>query len=320
MTRSPRSTRTRNSAYRLPLTPLSFLYGLGARLRARRWRRRARRLPKPVLSVGNLTFGGTGKTPFVIHACRALLDRGMTPAVLSRGYKARGPEGNDELLVISEHLPAVEHIQSKDRFAAGMTIAGRVDCFVLDDGFQHLPLHRDEDVVLVDATAPFGGGWCPPAGRLREPLRALDRATLVVITRADLVPRDSLGETMRTVRARTAAPVATGAFLPSCDEPLEGADVLVACGIANPGAFVLTVESMGARVVSQRFFPDHHAYGPRDVEALAREGLPVVVTEKDAVKLRPLWGANPPLHVVRIAFRELDGAGDIEAVFDRLSG
>lgn len=301
------------------LAPLSFLYAFAARCRARRWRGRARPLSRPVLSVGNLTFGGTGKTPFVIHACEELLRRGLRPAVLSRGYRSRGPAGNDEAMLLRERLPEVPHLQNPDRQAAGRTLEGTVDCFVLDDGFQHLPLRRDVDIVLIDATDPFGGGYCPPAGRLREPLSALDRATLVVITRADLVSHDSLGETMREVRARTRAPVATGRFRTSCAEDLRGREVVLACGIGNPRAFRLTLQAAGARVAGERRFPDHHAYEPAEAAALAAQPLPVAVTEKDAVKLRPLWPAGgAPLLVVRIDFEPLDGAALLSAAFDRM--
>jgi len=194
----------------------------------------------------------------------------------------------------------------------------QADVFVLDDGFQHLPLHRDADIVLVDCTDPFGGGWCPPAGRLREPLSALRRADLVVLTRADLVDRASLGETMRVVRAHATAPVATGAFPASCEADLRGVAVSVACGIGNPRAFLATVEGLGAAVARKRIFRDHHAYDARDAAALAAEGLPVVVTEKDAVKLRPLWTAATPLHVVTNRFEPLDGAAELAALLDRL--
>jgi tetraacyldisaccharide 4'-kinase len=142
----------------------------------------------------------------------------------------------------------------------------------------------------------------------------------VVLTRADLVDRESLGETMRQVRARTAAPVATGAFRPVAPPDLAGARVLVACGIGNPAAFVATVERLGAEVAETVFFPDHHAYGPRDAARLLGRGLPVVVTEKDAVKLETLWDGAVPLHVVRVEFEPLDGAAEIEAVLDRVCG
>lgn len=256
----------------------------------------------------------------MIHACKELERRGKTVAVLSRGYRAHGLEGNDEGLILRAHLPGVRNLQNPDRFAAGSTIQDDVDLFVLDDGFQHHPLRRDADIVLVDATDPFGGGFCPPAGRLREPLSSLARADLVVLTRADQVSRDSLGDTMREVRTRTAAPIVTGVFRPACEEALSDRDVLVACAIGNPSAFHLTVESLGARIRDRRVFRDHHAYKARDVEGLVAPGLPVVVTEKDAVKLEGLWpAAGPPLIVVKIEFEATDGVEPLSALFDRLA-
>jgi tetraacyldisaccharide 4'-kinase len=272
-----------------------------------------------VLSVGNLTFGGTGKTPFVIHACEQLIARGCTPAILSRGYRAHDELGNDEARVIAAHLPEVRHAQNPNRYEAGLPLADAVDCFVLDDGFQHHPLARDADLVLVDATDPFGGGFCPPAGRLREPPDALSRATLVVLTRADQVEREDLGETMRRVRARTEAPIATAAFEPSCDEPLEGREVTLACGIGNPRAFVATAVSMGAVVAETVFYRDHHAYTAADAERLAERGRPVLVTEKDAVKLQALWRFEVPLLVVRIAVRMLEAGDELDGLLDRFA-
>jgi len=258
----------------------------------------------------------------VIHACRALLARGRRPGILSRGYGPHGPGGgNDEARVIAASLPDVPHGQDPDRLRAGLALQDRVDCYVLDDGFQHLPLHRDADVVLVDATAPFGGGWCPPAGRLREPLSALGRASLVILTRADLVTREELGATMRTVRAHTRAPIATARFVPSCTEDLAGVEATLACGIGNPHAFVRTAGQLGVRVAGTRFFRDHHAYTADDARALAAAGRPVVVTEKDAVKLVPLWDpAGVPLHVVRVQAELVEGGGEYEALLDRLCG
>jgi len=253
----------------------------------------------------------------VIRACEELRRRGRRVAILSRGYRG-GPGGNDEAKVIARHLPDVPHLQDPDRFAAGSRIAADTDVFVLDDGFQHLPLHRDADIVLVDATDPFGGGFCPPAGRLREPLSALDRATAVVLTRCDLVDRASLGETMRVVRAHSAAPVVTSAFRPRCETELGGLEATVACGIGNPHAFALMLERMGVVIAERRFFRDHHAYTPADVAALAAAGRPVVVTEKDAVKLEPLWPPEPPLIVVKVGLEILDGAAHLDAILDRL--
>jgi tetraacyldisaccharide 4'-kinase len=124
---------------------------------------------------------------------------------------------------------------------------------------------------------------------------------------------------MRTVRAHTAAPVATGVFVPSCDAALEGLGVLLASGIGNPDAFEKTIARHGAQGVERHDFRDHHAYTRADVAGLVAPRLPVVVTEKDAVKLAPLWpGDGPPLHVVRIRFEVQEGAADLDALFDRL--
>jgi len=299
------------------LAPLSLLYGAVAALRAYRWRQRRRRLSRPVVCVGNLTFGGTGKTPTVIFLGGWFRDRGVRVAILSRGYRAEGPEGNDEARVIARHLPDVAHFQDPDRYRAGSAQQQNFDLFLLDDGFQHHPLHRDVDLVLIDATDPFGGGWCPPGGRLREPLSSLERAGAVVITRADLVSREELGETMRAVRARTRAPVATARFAPACDRDLRGERVFVACGIGNPAAFVRTVESLGGEAQETRFFRDHHAYSRTDARELAAQALPVVVTEKDAVKLEPLWPADgAPLVVVTIAFEFIQGGDAVMALME----
>ncbi len=253
-----------------------------------------------------------------MHACRTLLDRGRQPAILSRGYRAEGSDGNDEAKVIACRLPHVPHVQDPNRLRGGLTVAASADFYVLDDGFQHLPLGRDADVVLVDATDPFGGGACPPGGRLREPVRALARADLVVLTRADLVSRDDLGAAMRRIRAVTPAPLAMVRFAPSCAEDLAGQEVLVACGIGNPRQFACTVRRMGAQVQKTRVFRDHHAYTAADAEALAGAGLPVVVTEKDAVKLERLWPGTVPLHVVAIELEWMDGAEHFHALLDRL--
>jgi tetraacyldisaccharide 4'-kinase len=319
----PQSRRRKKSSFSsvgaLLLAPLSLLYGAVAALRDRSWRERRRSLSRPVVSVGNLTFGGTGKTPTVIFVCSWFLARGHRPAILSRGYRSEGADGNDEAQVIHRHLPDVEHFQDPDRYRAGSSVQERFDLFVLDDGFQHHPLQRDLDLVLVDATDPFGGGWCPPGGRLREPLSALGRADAVILTRADQVDREDLGETMRRVREKTHAPVATARFAPACAEDISGREVFVACGIGNPGAFVRTVETLGAVVAGERFFRDHHAYSAADARELAGQSLPVVVTEKDAVKLERLWPAGAtPLVVVTIGFEFLEGGDAVLALLEQV--
>src|SRR5271170_7215326 len=175
------------------LLPLSVLYGGLTRARAALYRRgvfRSRRLKGVVISVGNLTVGGTGKTPMVIWLAEKLLAGGKRVAILSRGY--RGAEGtSDEIEVMKFRLQErVAFGVGKDRFACGQRLESQqsVDIFLLDDGFQHLQLARDLDILLIDASRPMGKEWLLPAGRLREPISAMSRASLLVFTRTENMP------------------------------------------------------------------------------------------------------------------------------------
>lgn len=275
---------------------------------------RARRAALPVVSVGNLTAGGTGKTPLVIALARRLRDRGERVAVLARGYGAeRDGELNDELRLIAAAVPEVEIVAGRDRVAGAAAARARgATVALLDDGFQHRRLARDLDFVLVDATEPWG--FPPrvllPRGLLREPPAALRRASAVFLSRAELVGPSELrrleeevratgyaGPLLRTRTRPTRVELLAGpAGAPSPgEEPelLAGQAVLAACGIGNPSAFAATLAQLGARISQLVALPDHHAYTAADVdglERLARERAVgrVVVTAKDAVKLRPL--------------------------------
>jgi tetraacyldisaccharide 4'-kinase len=295
----------------------------------------------PVISVGNITTGGTGKTPLVVDIAQRAQARGRTVAVLSRGYKARKGELADELVYISRRLPGVVCIQDPDRTAAaGRAVKQhRADAIVLDDAFQHRRLGRDLDVVAVDATCPFGFGYLLPRGMLREPPGALGRADLIVITRADQVEPAALDELQ--VRLEEAAP---GVSRVACrhkpvgllrldggaPEPaeLEGRRVVCASGIGSPGAFEGTVRQMGADVGGHLVFADHHRYRAEDVARIMAEAKRcdadlVVITEKDAVKLAGLPADGPcPVAVLRvdIDFME-DGATILASALDSvLSG
>ena len=275
-------------------------------------------LDAAVVSVGNLSAGGTGKTPMAIWVAERLAARGRRVGLLSRGYGSRPGVPNDEARVIARRLPDVPHEQARERAEGGRRlVASGVDVVVLDDGFQHRRLARDLDLVLLDATRPFGlgpppGGGAPvrallPRGLLREPPRALARAHAVVLTRVDQAETGALEALER--EARSLAPGAVFArarhvpvrLVSSASEParapesLRGASVDLVSGIAHPEAFERTVEGLGARVVSHRVFPDHHDYGPADLRGLgARE---VVTTAKDAVKLDGLGVATWTLEV-----------------------
>jgi tetraacyldisaccharide 4'-kinase len=315
---------------------LSLLFALGrpfspfyARLmRLREWayatgRLASVRLPCPVVSIGNLSLGGTGKTPHVQALVRWLSERGLRPAVVSRGYggtAGRGPavvsdgervllsprEAGDEPVMIARYLHGVPVIVGSDRFAAGVCAVEKLgaDVIVLDDGFQHLKLAREADLVLLPANAPFGSERVFPGGDLREPVSALSRATAVLLTRAEAV---SAGERElarhRVQRAVPGLPVfvsetrATG--IRSMDgrregpDYLKGADVVAFCALGDPRAFWDTLEALGADVKGREAFPDHYPYKAADLARLlrltrARGAQALVTTAKDSVKVEPL--------------------------------
>ena len=303
------------------------------------------RLEVPVVSVGNLTAGGTGKTPFVALVVRELQARGLRPGIASRGYGAKADDAaheNDEARLLARSLPGVATRQHPDRVRAGQELVDAgCDCIVLDDGFQHRRLARDLDLVLVDATRPWGlpaaaPGSEPvraflPRGLLREPLAALARAHAVCLTRVDQVPAAER-EALRAELQRVAPGVAQleGQHRPSglwrgpaagdeervplpLDE-LRDRPVDLLSAIGNPEAFTRTVESLGARIHEHRVFPDHHRYAASDLEGLGQDGRWVVTTEKDAVKLP----ASFPFFALAIEFRLESGAPVLEALLDAL--
>lgn len=279
------------------------------------------RVERPVISIGNLTTGGTGKTPMVEFVARHLRERGLRVAILSRGYGAGAKGGsNDEALMLDANLPDVPHLQGPDRSALARVAIEELetDTIVLDDGHQHRRLERDLNIVAIDATNPFGHGWTLPGGLLREPLRTgLRRADVVVLTRCDLVSQESR-ETIRKKVARFAPagflwceslhrPIETidEAGDVSRPESLAGRDVVLFCGLGNPGAFRATVEKLGARVLDVRWFPDHHRYTQNDIAEVSRwvaaSGAELALTtQKDSVKLPVETLGGRPLLALRI--------------------
>jgi tetraacyldisaccharide 4'-kinase len=310
---------------RLGLRAVSLPYGAMVRLRNyffdHGWKR-VTRAPVPVVSVGNLTLGGTGKTPCVEYLARFYRQRDFRVAILSRGYGSA--EGrNDEALVLEENLPDVPHLQGADRAALARIATEELDSeiLVLDDGFQHRRLARDLDLVLIDATEPWGYGSLFPRGLLREPRRGLRRAQVVILTRCDQVEetgRDRLRQ--EVARIAPGVPVVETRHRPAnlvnAELATAGLDVLgqrpvaAFCGIGNPDAFRRTLTDLGMAVVAFRTYPDHHAYQRTDVDDLrhwARQQATdcvVVTTQKDLVKLRlarlgerELWSLRIHLHI-----------------------
>jgi tetraacyldisaccharide 4'-kinase len=309
---------------RAALWLLSKPYGWATRLRNglydRGWKR-THRAPVPVVSVGNLTLGGTGKTPCVEYVARYYRGQELLVATLSRGYGSSAGR-NDEVRVLEMNLDDVPHLQGADRVALAQSAAEELDSevLILDDGFQHRRLARDLDIVLLDATEPWGYGQLFPRGLLRESPRGLARAGAVVLTRCDLVAPEALACLRDQVgRLAPGVPVAETTHRPvawvnteHATRPLDalrGRPAAAFCGIGNPEGFRRTLQGAGLEVVAWRAFPDHHAYTRADVEDLrswARQQATecvVVTTQKDLVKLpltrigeRELWALRIQLH------------------------
>jgi tetraacyldisaccharide 4'-kinase len=297
---------------------------------ARNWRydrghAEVHRAGVPVISVGNLTLGGTGKTPMVKWLARRMQSFGQRVAIVSRGYGSNNGQHNDEAMELAAALPGVPHVQNRDRVAAAKTAIQEFDpqILLLDDGFQHRRLARDLDIVLLDALEPFGFEHVFPRGTLREPLSGLDRAHAVCLSRADAVSADQQ-ESIRT-RVAELAPQAAWCEIAHAasglvnsrgeTQPLEtlgGRRVAAFCGIGNPAGFRHTLSATGCELVGWREFPDHHAYTVHDQAELgdfAKESKAdaIVCTQKDLVKLRQPQLGDVPLWAVSIEIKFLCG-------------
>ena len=316
---------------------LALLWRWGGRRRQARQLMEARKLDVPVISIGNLVMGGTGKTPCVLRLTELLRAQGRHPGILTRGYGRNSPvdhmalepgaqvrteETGDEPQILLHSRVAPVGI-GVDRYEAGAMVREKFGCdvLVLDDGFQHVKLERDVDVVLVDALNPFGGGEVFPMGRLREPVEGIARAGAILITRceaSDLAP--AIEREVR--RWNKHAPIfrasvtplewvdyLTGERLPLAE--LQGARVGAFCGLGNPRSFRCTLDAVGAVVVESAEFDDHHRYRPREVRnmvALFREerAEAMVTTEKDSVNLcdgMELILGGMPLYWLRVGMK-----------------
>lgn len=310
------------------LSVLSWPYGLAVDWRNRRFdsgRREAVRLDVPVISVGNITTGGTGKTPLVIDLAQRLIERGFKPAIVSRGYKSVDGGLGDELTMISRRLPKVQCVANPDRVAGARgAVAAGADVVLLDDAFQHRRVARDLNIAVVDATNPFGFGHLLPRGLLRERPSSLSRADVVLVSRADLVEQDNLSATVERIQTLTPdTPIVFCVHRPAgvCElkdqgeaETLRRAVLFAAIG--NPAAFEKTVRTMGVDVVQTRWWPDHHVYNNDDIAELCRmtsevehDGL--LTTEKDAVKLLGADFSGVSVFVLRIDVAYLNEGDDV---------
>ena len=341
---------------RVLLWPAARLWSLAARARAGRYASgtwRQQRLDRPVVSVGNLSVGGAGKTPFVIWLFSALVERGLRPAVLTRGY--RRPSGAETLLFTGagqgaawppDAASAGDEVQvmlrsglapigvDANRLRAGRALEAQcaVDLHLLDDGFQHLALVRDLDIVLVDSSRPPWEDDLLPAGRLREPPSALSRAGVIVLTRVqDWTAGEPLGTRLRRLapqaeiyRARTRLRTGAGAAGPSVPGPgpassqlalVSTQPALAFAAVGNPRAFFADLCVAGFRVVGTQPFRDHHRYTARDLRRLEQRARGVgaealLTTEKDAANLPESCrnGLELPLRVVGMELEVERGA------------
>lgn len=324
------------------------LYELGVRARAALYENRffeTRRLNAPVISVGNLTVGGAGKTPCVAFLARFLRDEGYDVAILSRGYKREsrgrvevsngreilcGPnESGDEPFLLAKSCPGARVVVDHDRYAAGKWLEERerISVFILDDGYQHLRLARDLNLLLIDASDPPDQAKMIPFGRLREPMTAMRRADAVIVTRSDQPFDRRALENMIGRFARAETPVFYGRHKMTDLIRLDGAGVFspadfarkrvaAVSGIARPDSFVADLEGLGMNIALRRDFDDHHRYTREELSEIverARElqAEAIITTEKDAANLPADFAPSfaPPLFAARIEFAcENEGA------------
>lgn len=326
-----------------------YLYYLGLSAKKFVALKSQKRLPFRVVSIGNITLGGTGKTPAAIAVAEEAKKRGFKPIILTRGYRGTAPgpcfvtrgdmpllsaeQAGDEPYLMAVSLTGVPIVKGADRYEAGMYAvkalssqlsASSSPIFILDDGFQHWKLYRDRDIVLVDSRNPFDSRKLFPAGRLREPLNALDRADVIMITKAE---REDAGLVAELRRHNRHAPiffsdhsVVMVRLLSGRKEfPvwLQGRKVFCFCGLADPESFRNTVAGTGAVVAGMKVFRDHHIYSQQDVAEIVKEGRAsgaswIISTDKDMVKLRNL-DLPENILIIEIAFSA--GQTFFESVF-----
>lgn len=296
-----------------------------------------RRLDAPVVSVGNLTLGGTGKTPFVMMLADELRRRDVKVAVLARGYGATiSGVANDETLMFLTEAPDVPLYTSSNRFRAGLeALKDGAELLILDDGFQHWRLERDLDILLIDGINPFGYGFIFPRGLLREPVGAMKRADVVVLTHSD-VPVERLKRVIeQTIKSRSPE----GFFCEAVHRPKElirldkkekakkasfikDKNVLAFCGLGNPHSFFISLAQLGARIKAFHSLPDHFKYKARIVSALETHAKKLncdfmVTTAKDAVKLEH-FDFEVPLYVLTIEMEMKTGKDELFAKVEEL--
>lgn len=294
------------------------------------------RVPATVVSVGNITTGGTGKTPLVAWIAQWFQKHQRRVVMISRGYGSKRGEPNDEALELAALLPDVPHLQNANRVQAARRALDEfhAEVLLLDDAFQHRRLHRDLNIVLIDALEPFGFDHLLPRGLLREPLSSLGRADAIAVSRADLVAREQLDAI--TARIRAHAPdsllmeiahrpcALLNAMQESFDaRTLSGQRVAAFCGIGNPQGFRETLIGCGSKIIDFRVYSDHFRYGPNELGALSEwadrlDVDQVVCTMKDFVKLRVPSLGRRPLRALTIGIDFITRRAEFESRLEKL--
>jgi len=294
-----------------------------------------------VLCVGNITVGGTGKTPLVVWLCNLITQNGKC-AILTRGYKARTQENKDlkdEIAILAESCPEAEVIVNPDRVSGAAEAIEKhaAKVLIMDDGFQHRRLARDLDIAAIDATQPFGYGKMLPAGLLREPVSSLKRAGAVVITRCDQVTEAQLSELEQKLRAIKsnmiiARSIHAPVYAKSMDnkeisiEQLKGTKIFAFCGIGNPDAFLNTIKNLGAELAGSKVYDDHYHYTDASLAEISEQakefgGDLILTTEKDWTKVVPNFKSPLPFAYLAIEIKFLAGEDKLTALInDTLAG
>jgi tetraacyldisaccharide 4'-kinase len=324
--------------YSLVIRLRNFLYDKG-------WLK-AHRVNAKVLSIGNITVGGTGKTPLVVWLCKLLLQKKSRCAVLTRGYKTHTKERGtrderretkiDEPAILAECCPEAKVVVNPDRVAGANEAINKFGAKVLimDDGFQHRRLHRDLDIVTIDVTLPFGYGKLLPAGLLREPITSLKRADAVVITRCDQTTQAELNELeTKLQRVNPNIVIARSIHRPVCAklvdgkeigiEQLKGKRVFAFCGIGNPQAFLDTTKSTGAEVVGSKIYDDHHHYTPDDLTCICEQAEVlkaelILTTQKDWSKIIGDFRTPIPFAYLAIELKLISGEDKIRSLIEKI--
>jgi tetraacyldisaccharide 4'-kinase len=303
-----------------------FFYYLGYSLKKRSALKNQKKLPSEVVSIGNITLGGTGKTPATIALAEEAQKRGLNPCILTRGYKGNakgtcfvsigeGPllnehQAGDEALLMSEKLRDIPVVKSKDRYEAGMFAIQNLKSrffFILDDGFQHWKLFRDKDILLIDGTNPFGNRNLFPLGSLREPLRAINRADIIVITNTDKIrnQKENTNNLIEEIKKfNKIAPIFLAKHIPSIFITASGRILQLDwarkkrffgfCGIGNPKSFKNTLLSSDIALTGFQTFKDHYRYRQHDIQSISKKADKsgaewIVTTEKDIMRLKGLY-------------------------------